>query len=94
VYSGALGTLAERARTDADMNRGEAVLVVAGAAERAADDGVGGVDLDALLQALLADLPVSRAVDVAVRATGQRRNRVYERALALRAAADHAPPGD
>lgn len=94
VYSGALAALAERSRTDADMNRGEAVLVVAGVPEREREGDAGAVDLDALLQALLAALPVSRAVDVAVRATGQRRNRVYERALALRAATDDAPPQD
>jgi 16S rRNA (cytidine1402-2'-O)-methyltransferase len=84
TYADALGALAARARTDADMNRGEAVLVVAGAPERAPEEAAGTVELDALLRALLAELPVSRAVDVVVRATGQRRNRVYERALALR----------
>lgn len=85
TYADTLGALAARARTDADMNRGEAVIVVAGASERAPDDAAGAVELDVLLRALLAELPVSRAVDVVVRATGQRRNRVYERALALRA---------
>lgn len=84
TYADGLGALAARARTDADMNRGEAVLVVTGARERAEEEAAGTVELDALLRALLAELPVSRAVDVVVRATGQRRNRVYERALALR----------
>jgi 16S rRNA (cytidine1402-2'-O)-methyltransferase len=84
TYADSLGALAERARADADMNRGEAVIVVGGAPERTGDEATGAVDVDALLRALLAELPVSRAVDVVVRATGQRRNRVYERALALR----------
>jgi 16S rRNA (cytidine1402-2'-O)-methyltransferase len=85
VYADALGALAERARTDADMNRGEAVLVVAGAPEVAADeDEAGAIDVRALLGALLAELPVSRAVDVVVKATGRRRNRVYALALELR----------
>ena len=43
--------------------------------------------MERLLLALLAELPVSRAVDVAVAATGARRNVVYKAALALR------PPG-
>lgn len=85
TYAGTLGALAERARADADMNRGEAVIVVGGAAVDESAEDTAGVDVRALLGALLAELPVSRAVDVVVKATGQRRNRVYELALALRA---------
>jgi 16S rRNA (cytidine1402-2'-O)-methyltransferase len=93
TYADTLGGLAARARADADMNRGEAVLVVAGhAAPAAGAPGPVPVELPALLAALLAELPVSRAVDVAVRATGERRNRIYELALALQAGG--APPAD
>jgi 16S rRNA (cytidine1402-2'-O)-methyltransferase len=88
VYADALGVLAERAGTDADMNRGEAVIVVGGAEPPAEGEDDAAVDVKALLTALLAELPVSRAVDVAVKVTGQRRNRVYELALALRGADD------
>lgn len=85
VYADALGRLAERAQTDADMNRGEAVLVVAGAPEPTEEqEAAGTIDVRALLGALLAELPVSRAVDVVVKATGQRRNRIYSLALELR----------
>jgi 16S rRNA (cytidine1402-2'-O)-methyltransferase len=84
VYADTLGALAARAGTDADMNRGEAVLVVAGAAAADDDEAAGSVDVRALLGVLLEDLPVSRAVDAVVKATGQRRNRVYAMALEMR----------
>jgi 16S rRNA (cytidine1402-2'-O)-methyltransferase len=85
TYADSLGALAARAGSDADMNRGEAVLVVGGAAVEERTDAAGEVDVRVLLGALLAELPVSRAVDVVVKVTGQRRNRVYELALAMRA---------
>ncbi len=85
VYADALGALAARAATDADMTRGDAVIVVAGAvATEDGDAAAGSVDVRTLLRALLAELPVSRAVDVVVKATGQRRNRVYAMALEMR----------
>jgi 16S rRNA (cytidine1402-2'-O)-methyltransferase len=93
TYADSLGALAARAGSDADMNRGEAVLIVGGAPVEERTDAAGEVDVRVLLGALLAELPVSRAVDVVVKATGQRRNRVYELALAMRAEAS-APGTD
>ena len=93
TYDGTLGELAARAPNDADLLRGEAVLVVEGVSEApagAVEDAVHGLGTDALLAALLAELPVSRAVDVVVKLTGARRNAVYRRALELRGA-DPAP---
>jgi 16S rRNA (cytidine1402-2'-O)-methyltransferase len=81
LYRDTLGQLAAAARKDADMGRGEIVIVVAGAehsGESAEDASV------ALLQVLLAELPLKQAVDVTVKATGAPRNAVYERALALK----------
>jgi 16S rRNA (cytidine1402-2'-O)-methyltransferase len=83
VYRGALGELAQRAVGDANMARGEAVLVVAGAPPAGADDA-GTTERDRLLAALLPLLPLSAAVDVVAGLTGRRRNGVYERALELR----------
>ena len=94
VYADTLGGLAARVGSDSNMARGEAVLVVAGAADAAGSaDGAGGDDaaLDRLLLALLGALPLSRAVDVAVIASGQRRNSVYQRALVLQRAGDEPP---
>lgn len=88
IYRDALGTLKDAAARDPDMTRGEAVIVVAGADAPAAEVGAAEELADRLLRALLPVLPLSRAVDVTVEVTSQRRNAVYERALALKGAAD------
>lgn len=80
LYRGTLDGLAARAAGEPDIERGELVVVIEGAEPRPAEAEAG---LDRLLKALLAELPVSRAVDVAVAATGARRNQVYRAALAL-----------
>jgi 16S rRNA (cytidine1402-2'-O)-methyltransferase len=84
VYRGTLADLVERAATDPNVERGEAVLVVAGAAASAPAEAADLERLDRLLGGLLAGLPLSQAVDLAVEFSGERRNRVYERALALK----------
>jgi 16S rRNA (cytidine1402-2'-O)-methyltransferase len=86
VYRGSLGELAERAAADPNLARGEAVLVVAGAVEQVEPPAVNHDRLDRLLAGLLAGLPLSQAVDLAAEVCGERRNRVYERALALKRA--------
>lgn len=80
-----VGTVAEvRARVAADSNqqRGELVLVVAGAGERA--PAAIEADVDAVLVPLLDELPVRQAVGLAARITGIAKNRIYDRALELR----------
>jgi 16S rRNA (cytidine1402-2'-O)-methyltransferase len=81
VYRGTLGELARRAANDADMARGEIVIVVQGAAREAetADDA----DADRVLRALLAEMPVSQAAKIAAQITGRARKELYERALRL-----------
>ncbi|MGQ0429694.1 MAG: 16S rRNA (cytidine(1402)-2'-O)-methyltransferase [Gammaproteobacteria bacterium] len=78
-YRGGLGELAERARTDADLQRGESVIVVEGAAEQGADAS----RLDEALAVLLRHLPPSAAAAAAAELTGARRNDAYARALEL-----------
>ena len=78
-YRGSLGELAERARTDENMARGESVVLVEGAAEQAGDSA----RLDEMLQILLGFLPPSAAAAAAAKLTGTRRNDAYERALQL-----------
>jgi len=90
VYRDSAGALAARAAAEPNMARGEAVLVVAGAPEAVDGGAVAGL-VDRLLRALLPELPLSRAVDVTSAATGQRRNQVYERALALKAGVAREP---
>lgn len=85
-YRGTLAELAAQARSDADLARGESVILVAGAP--AAEPGAGL--LDATLRVLLRHLPPSAAAAAAASLTGVRRADAYARALAL---ARDVPPG-
>jgi len=77
--------LADRAASDPDMMRGESVLVVRGAVPLVVEgEKAPPVDSDRVLVTLLAELPLSQAVDLTVRLTGARHKAVYARALALR----------
>ncbi len=80
VYRGTLSELATRAAEDADMSRGEVVLVIEGSTAQAV---AASADADGLLRALLAELPVAQAAKIAARATGRPRKELYDRALAL-----------
>jgi 16S rRNA (cytidine1402-2'-O)-methyltransferase len=62
---------------DPDRTRGEFVLVVQGRAVEASPS----MDTHAVLDALLAELPVKQAVALAVRITGAPRNELYAAAL-------------
>ena len=81
VYRGALGALARQAATDADMTRGEIVLVVQGAAGATSVDDV---EAERVLKILLEEMPVSQAARIAAQVTGRARKELYERALRLR----------
>lgn len=63
---------------DPHHTRGEFVLVIEGARTKVRDD-----EHDAMLRALMSELPLSRAVSLAVKITGVGRNLLYARALAL-----------
>jgi 16S rRNA (cytidine1402-2'-O)-methyltransferase len=88
LYRGSLAELAARSARDADLARGEIVLVIAGAAPAAAaggDDGHGGA-LDRALKPLLEELPLKQAAHLAARITAVRDNEAYKRALELKRA--------
>jgi 16S rRNA (cytidine1402-2'-O)-methyltransferase len=72
-----LATAREWIEADPDRMRGEFVLVVEGREAKAA----GALDAHAVLDALLAELPVKQAVALAVRITGAARNELYAAAL-------------
>ena len=67
---------------DPNRERGEFVLAIEAPAkpERAARP----LDLDRTLTALLADLPLKQAVQLATKITGEPRNTLYQRALELK----------
>lgn len=80
VRDGTLAELAGWVASDADQQRGEIVLVVGGAEE---DVAASDAEAERVLRVLLDEMPSSRAAAVAARITGQRKNLMYERALAL-----------
>lgn len=82
LYRDSLAALADAATRDADMARGEIVIVVAGAAEQPQSADETPV---ALLRILIAELPLKQAVDLTVKATGAQRKALYQKALAIKA---------
>jgi 16S rRNA (cytidine1402-2'-O)-methyltransferase len=76
-----LGAAMEWLNSDANNQRGEFVLLVSGAPERAA-----GLDAatERTLAVLLEELPLKQAVQLAVKITGANKNDLYQRALALK----------
>lgn len=92
VYSAPLGELIEWLGADPHRNRGEFVVLVQGAP--AVANEVNTLETRQLLTALLEELPMGRAVAVAVKATGLKRKALYELALTLgeQRSACQAPP--
>jgi 16S rRNA (cytidine1402-2'-O)-methyltransferase len=86
VYRGTLRDLLGVAAQDADLRRGEIVLLLGGAAPAATDAGGDGHAgrLDAVLKALMAELPLKQAARLAAQLTDARDNEAYKRALYLK----------
>jgi 16S rRNA (cytidine1402-2'-O)-methyltransferase len=80
-----IGELLTFVAGDHNQQKGEIVLVVAGAAEQGEQDQQ---KVDQLLQRLLQDLPVKPAAQLAADLTGLKKNELYQRALALKNAED------
>ncbi len=77
---GALGDLAALFAAGDEPARGEFVVIVEGARAAA---GQRSLDTDALLSALLDELPASKTARVAAKLTGEKRSALYDRALEL-----------
>ncbi len=86
TYRGTLQALLDKSSTDADFSRGEIVLLIGGApqAESAEEDSEAKAQLDKVLRALLAELPLKQAARLAAQITGARDNEAYKRALLLK----------
>ena len=83
IHRSPLGDAAAWLAADPNRKRGEFVLIV----EPAAPSPPAEIEShDALLSALLAELPLAQSVRIAVAATNVAKNRIYERALALKKA--------
>jgi len=86
TYRGSLRELLDKCNTDADFSRGEIVLLIGGAAqpESSDEDFAARAQLDKVLTALLAELPLKQAARLAAQITGARDNEAYKRALFLK----------
>lgn len=78
LRAGPLGVLADWIARDETPRQGEFVLLVHGAEARA---GADASEAERILDTLLESLPVSQAVELAAKLTGQPRNALYRRAL-------------
>jgi 16S rRNA (cytidine1402-2'-O)-methyltransferase len=86
TYRGSLRELLNKSQSDADFARGEIVLLIGGEPQTAAGDAdsEGKAELDKVLTALLAELPLKQAARLAAQITGARDNEAYKRALFLK----------
>jgi 16S rRNA (cytidine1402-2'-O)-methyltransferase len=86
TYRGSLRELLDKSSTDADFSRGEIVLIIGGASQGESGDRdlEAKSQLDKVLIALLAELPLKQAARLAAQITGARDNESYKRALFLK----------
>ncbi|MBL8266717.1 16S rRNA (cytidine(1402)-2'-O)-methyltransferase [Steroidobacter sp.] len=81
TYTGTLANLCEIAEQNADMARGEIVIIVTG--HTAPKSTAQSLNADQLLRALLEELPPSQAAKIAAKLTGEKRADLYARAMQL-----------
>lgn len=79
-YPGSLAELSERFAAGDEEERGEFVLIIGGAQ---AGPQTSELDADALLEALLAELPASKAAKVAAKLLDRPRQELFQRCLEL-----------
>lgn len=82
TYAGTLAELQLVARENADLARGEIVIVVAGS--DASPASAATLDAEQLLRALLEDLSPSQAAKIAARITDRKRGELYDAAMKLK----------
>lgn len=78
TYTGTLAQLSETAEQNADMSRGEIVIIVSG--NPAPPSSAQALNADQLLRALLEELSPSQAAKIAAKLTGEKRSDLYARA--------------
>ncbi len=83
-YRGTVAELLARIRTDADMRKGEFVVMLTGVEANTDDAAHSTLSAEHILQVLLDEaLPVKQAAKIAARLTGQPKNSLYRQAMAL-----------
>ena len=79
TYGGTLAELQDKAQHDADMSRGEIVIIIEGSSAPAS--ATVSLNAEQVLRALLVDLPPSQAAKIAARITGEKRSELYDKAI-------------
>lgn len=87
VTAAALGVLADTLARDHSQQRGEFVILVAGAPSHSAERDAEGARV---LRILLAQLPLKQAAELAAKITGTKKNTLYQYGLTLNAGAPEA----
>ena len=82
LISDRLDKLLEQVEADPMQSKGEMVLLVGGAGEETTPDQA--AETERILAILLQELPVKQASALTARITGEKKNRLYQQALALR----------
>jgi len=83
VINSTLGELLDQYTKNPDKQRGEIVILVHGAEHKAGDSVL--VQPDNVLDILMSELPLKQAAALAAKITGERKNMLYEKALAKKA---------
>ncbi|MES9832928.1 MAG: 16S rRNA (cytidine(1402)-2'-O)-methyltransferase [Candidatus Thiodiazotropha sp. DIVDIV] len=78
---GSLESILQTLQQDEDQRKGEFVILVAG--ESVASQARVEVDVEQILITLLSELPLKQAVSLAVKITGEKKNKLYNQALKL-----------
>lgn len=82
IYRGSAAELVKQIVTDANMSRGEFVVVVEGKVQDETHGQLEAINADKVLAILLEELPVKQAAALAARLTGLPKNQLYKQALA------------
>ncbi|MFL0796801.1 MAG: 16S rRNA (cytidine(1402)-2'-O)-methyltransferase [Cellvibrionaceae bacterium] len=81
LRSGSLGDICQWLTDDENQQKGEFVVMVAGADKEASGNAVDG---EQVLKILLPELPVKKAAALAAQISGEKKNALYQRALELK----------
>lgn len=80
ILAGGLDELLQQVRQDLHQRKGEFVVLLSGTTDQPADIAPEG---ERVLRILLDELPLKQAAKLAARITGEKKNRLYQRALDL-----------
>lgn len=83
IINASLKELFDRYSSNPDTQRGEVVILVHGAEQKVGEEIL--INPDSVLDVLLSELPLKQAAALAAKITGERKNVLYEKALARKA---------